>query len=903
MANPIRIATCLFVTFLLICGVAVAQQPEVSYSDDFQSYGSPRNPPGWVDTAIGSSTPVADGLFKTWPDPLQGSKAANIAFGSKSASGRPEGNNPRMGHFSTLSTKNFSTSGRFEYRGRFLRTTTDSRIGFTFLSGYPEKDQYYLIGLWSVPNSQAVTMQLFGFGAGTITGTTNSNFTPDANKWYRFLIQVDEAGGATKIRARFWPDGSTEPTTFSIDAQDAAATRLTSGRIGLWAAIKGANYFDDLFAKSPVDHTAPVITFYEAGVLLPPNTTTNLNHPARVDIRATDDLSGVATITATADGQPYTPLTPISAEGTHVIHARAVDYVGNASESETSVLVDLTPPVIAVSAFDAPLPLPVARFNRIPSLAITATDAWTGATFKATLDNQPYTPGTPLTEGTHHLVVDAVDGVKNASRYEAEILVDLGPPVIEFYEKGVKLSSPAKFRYAPSIELRLTDPHSQATYTASLENGTAWKSLDPMPTGWHKITVNAVDEAGNTSTATLDVLVDLDAPVIVLKEGTNTLDPSVTAKYNRDVAIDISITDATSQIASSATLLNGQAYVSGTLITVERNTHALTVRAEDEAGNVTEVALAILLDKTAPVIAFASGERLLDARQLEKFRTDAKIDISVTDAVSGSTYTATLTTPVRSTTVPFTSGSLVTDENTHEIKVSAVDDAGNTAESTLKILVDKTAPSIAFAESGTPLDTTKETPFGRDVRVDITVTDNLPGVTYTATLDGTPYTSGDAITADGPHTVAVHAIDAAENPKDAEVKVLVDKTGPVIQFFENNVELVPNKRHDFNRLPSIEIRVSDALSTVESVIRLDDQPYTSNTPVSEGYRTITVRATDARGNVTDAKLDLLVDATAPVVKLVDKTTGNELPATGAIFARDVTVDAQITDISKTTTAA
>ncbi|HEV3483892.1 MAG TPA: hypothetical protein VG106_00690, partial [Vicinamibacterales bacterium] len=217
------------------------------------------------------------------------------------------------------------------------------------------------------------------------------------------------------------------------------------------------------------------------------------------------------------------------------------------------------------------------------------------------------------------------------------------------------------------------------------------------------------------------------------------------------------------------------------------------------------------------------------------------------------------------------------------------------------VLVDKTKPAIAFSESGTPLDVTKETPFGRDVKVDISVTDNLPGVEYTAKLDGADYVSGTAITADGHHVVAVRATDRAENTADAEVRILVDKTGPAIAFFESNNALDAAKRQDFNRLPSIEIRTSDALSNVTFIATLDGAPYTSGAQIAEGSHTIAVRATDALGNVTEAKLELLVDTTAPVVVL--KEGDNDLPAAGAIFARDILARAAITDISKTTTVA
>ncbi|HET8798225.1 MAG TPA: hypothetical protein VFO89_11090, partial [Thermoanaerobaculia bacterium] len=213
-----RRAATYLATLLLSAALAHAQAPaEVLYTDDFQSYGTQANPPGWIDTSVGNPRPTAAGLYKTWPEPLD-KNSPNIVYGTKQSSGRPEGNNPRIGTFSTLATKNFSGQGRFEYRGRFIRTNEDTHIGLTFFSSYPEVDRYYLIGLWSQASGSNLTLQLFGFGGGAPSGTLDSNVTLTPNQWYRFAIVVDDAGGATRIRARFWPDGQTEPATFAIDA-------------------------------------------------------------------------------------------------------------------------------------------------------------------------------------------------------------------------------------------------------------------------------------------------------------------------------------------------------------------------------------------------------------------------------------------------------------------------------------------------------------------------------------------------------------------------------------------------------------------------------------------------------------------------------------------------------------
>jgi len=902
MGKTIRSRFVVFLAVLLTCGLALAQQPEVSYSDEFQSYGSPKNPPGWVDTAIGASTPVAGGLFKTWPDPTQGNKASNIVFGSKSSSGKPEGDHPRMGHFSTLTTKTFSASGRFEYRGRFIRTSADSRIGFTFLSSYPEQDKYYLIGLWSVPNSSNLTMQLFGFGAGSVAGTTNSNFTPAINTWYRFLINVDDLDGATKIRARFWADGTTEPAEFSIDATDAAATRLTSGRIGIWAAVKGANYVDDLFAKSPVDYAAPVITFTEDDVVLAHDATTPLGHDARVDVRADDDLSGVASLIVTRNGEPYVPLTPIATEGTHEIEAVAVDHVGNSSTAKTTVLVDKTPPVITLATGGSPLEA-VSYFNIATAIDISAVDVWTGATVTATLDGQPYASGTPITvAGPHYLTVQAVDGVGNLSLpVQAKIVIDYVPPVITFVEKGTTLTSPATFKTAPAIEIKVDDDFSPIAFDATLD-GAPWKSFDPVPPfGWHTIRVVAKDAAGNEApAATLRVLFDDNNPVVELRAAGVLLDPLQTAKFKERVVIDVAVTDPTIVTGKTTVALNGQVqpYTPGMQITIdtEGNPHTVKVHAEDEAGNETDVTLAVVVDATAPVITFTANGRTLDPRETQPFRADVGIVIDVHDAFLDSDFTATRT--IGGVSQTYSSGELITAEGRHTIHVAATDAVGNTSDETLEILLDKTAPAIALSVGGVPLDTTKENTFTKPFAVDVAISDALDSeLTQDIELDGSDYTSGAQIAVDGHHVITVNATDDAGNASSARVELLLDQTGPAIAFFANGVQLDPSTRNDFKVLPAIEIRVVDALSSESYEATLDGVAYTSGTPLAEGHHTIAVHATDALANATDATLTLLVDVTPPVVVLRNAETHAPLPATVAIFGEPLTVEVDYQDTS------
>ncbi|MFL6246086.1 MAG: Ig-like domain-containing protein [Thermoanaerobaculia bacterium] len=469
------------------------------------------------------------------------------------------------------------------------------------------------------------------------------------------------------------------------------------------------------------------------------------------------------------------------------------------------------------------------------------------------------------------------------------LLVDESDPLIVFRESANIVNGDVTFNRNPSIEIVVTDPHSTPTVTSTIGTD-PYISLTPITIdGRYTIHVVAVDEAGNRSQADLNILVDKVAPVVELRESGTLLDPAAGAKFNRDAAIDVAVSDATSTATKSITL-DGVAYVSGTPITTER-VHALLVRAEDEAHNVTDVMLSMLIDKSAPRIEFRDGATLLDVAVLQKFGRDVVLDIRAIDDVSSATFTATLNA------APYTSLTPIAAERLHEVKVDAVDAAGNHATATLRLLIDKTPPAIVISESGTPLDLAVGTSFRRPAIVGVTVTDNLPPVDVVTKLDGSDYTPGTPIAADGHHTVTVTATDSVGNEVTATARLLVDQTGPAIVFREGTRVLDASARQLFNHTPAISIDVTDELSATTPTVTLDGQPFTSGSIVSEGTHVLHVRAVDVLGNETIAELRMLVDATKPVISLT--TGGQPLPATGAIFNHDISITANVQDISAT----
>src|SRR5947199_5638569 len=139
MSNRITIVLTLVVS-LFAAALSAQNEVVVSYADDFQSYGTQKNPPGWVDTSVGSSKPAAGGLYKTWPDPLQGNQGTNIVYGTKQSSGKPDGTNPRTGTSSTSPPRTSAAKARSDYPGPSSGPTRTRRTAFPPSSGHPGTD-------------------------------------------------------------------------------------------------------------------------------------------------------------------------------------------------------------------------------------------------------------------------------------------------------------------------------------------------------------------------------------------------------------------------------------------------------------------------------------------------------------------------------------------------------------------------------------------------------------------------------------------------------------------------------------------------------------------------------------------------------------------------------------------
>jgi len=863
MAAALHIAFCLLLTIPLFAA-------EVTYQDDFQSYKTPSNPPGWVDTSVGDPRPEASGLFKAWPDPLQGNQATNVVYGTKQSSGKPEGNHPRIGTFSTLTTKEFDASGRFEYRGRLLRTDADSRIGLTFLSSYPERDQYYLIGLWG----PRLTMQLFAFGAGALQGNADSNLTIDPNRWYRFLIQVDDLGGATHIRARFWLDGTTEPSTFAIEASDNTPQRLTTGRIGMWAAVKGDAYIDDLFAKSPVDNEPPVLT------ITSPTDGAVITTPSVIVTGTSGDAVSVTVnnTPATIEGQTFRSAPLALTEGVNTIIARGSDAVGNVGTAQVRLELDTRAPELSITtpAADACLDattLTVSGTVRDPRIAGVKVNG-----NAATITNGAWSASLPVDEGSQLLTIVAADTLGHLTTIARNVRIDRTAPAIDVRESGAPFTATLLNR-SVSFAVRATDADPQVSVIAKLDGAAYTSGTLVTAEGAHRLEVTATDCAAHTASRTFAFTIDRTPPSI------RDLDPANGATIGHKPNAIRGVIDADGTMIEIVAKNLAVAPAPNATFTIENvpfaeGVNRFALEATDQAGNRAQTDYVVTVKTSAPSVSILeNGSPLLPGTLYSRAVTP------IVKATDGATIAATLNGAA------FTSGASVDAEGEYRLIANATDDVGHTGTAETTFTIDRTAPVVHITS-----------PSAGSVSTDLIEVRGTATNAIAAEVNGIPVTleaNGAFVLPSlpielGTTQIVATARDRAGNIGRDEIEVTRDDTRPGI------ILTYPYDRALTNR-PATEVLGRVLSPSPDGVVTIGKSTIVTDAlgafrfsgyPLVEGDNTITASTKTNDGATSSASVVVTADFTPPALAILESA---QPLSDGARFAAEAVLSLQTSE--------
>ena len=324
------------------------------------------------------------------------------------------------------------------------------------------------------------------------------------------------------------------------------------------------------------------------------------------------------------------------------------------------------------------------------------------------------------------------------------------------------------------------------------------------------------------------------------------------------------------------------------------------ITATDAAGNMGTASITMVtLDNTAPVISDASSGDDTHVMMGDMVTISAMLSeaATVTADVSGLNAAAPMLTLEAGDGSMMYSGMVeVTADGDGEvtITISASDAAGNeAADVDVMVTLDNTAPVISDASRGDDM----YVMAGDTVTVSATLSEaadveaNVSGLNAAAPMltleagDGSMmYTGMVEVTAegDGEVTITIDASDAAGNAAQAAaVTVMLDNTVPEVT--EASVTPSPTRNGEtvmisatLSEAATVTADVSDLDTTQEMVTLTDDDSdltYTYSLTISEdneadnGSRTVTVTATDAAGNSSDA-----VDATVDLINTIDFTS-------------------------------
>jgi hypothetical protein len=246
-------------------------------------------------------------------------------------------------------------------------------------------------------------------------------------------------------------------------------------------------------------------------------------------------------------------------------------------------------------------------------------------------------------------------------------------------------------------------------------------------------------------------------------------------------------------------------------------------------------------------------------------------NVATVDVIGTTDVDATVTVNGVAATVDPGTGAFVATvdlvEGTNTITTVATDPAGNFAQDIRAVMLDTVPPEL-----------TVDTPSDGDL-----LNVNLVHVSGTAEVGATLAVNGvtvavdslgdwavDLASADGTHTIAAVATDAAGNTASASVSVTVDTLAPALSVSAPAYALTNLATATVvgTTEAGAAVTVNGATATVGA-----GGAFSASVTLAEGPNTITVVATDAAGNGATVTKFVTLDTTAPVVTVTAPTDG------------------------------
>ncbi|MEO8379456.1 MAG: Ig-like domain-containing protein [Acidobacteriota bacterium] len=403
-----------------------------------------------------------------------------------------------------------------------------------------------------------------------------------------------------------------------------------------------------------------------------------------------DGTDRTAEFTVTSDTTTASIATALT-DGAHTLNVSVLDWAGNAASATSTFTVDAIKPVVQVTSPAAgswhsggslqvagtvqdvsPLNLDV---NGVTTMA-------SGGSFSATI---------PTHEGSLLIRAMATDAAGNIGTAEVTVNVDSNPPLIT-------VTSPLPGLVTAQSSFTLTGTVADtSTVTFLLDGAPLALSGDTFSTivsldsdGKKSVTLTATDQAGNSSSKTVEVTRDTAAPQIVV---VSPLSGAVVGAV--PVVLSGTVQDATTTtvtVDGAAATVTGDAW-QVSLSDLTEGTATFSIVATDAAGNATPLSHTITVDLAAPAVTItapASGTLTKEATTTVTGRvTDTTL---ATVTLAG--ITATLQPGANADEKLFTLTGVPLGGGDNTLTAIATDALGRTGQASTLVTRDSIAPMV-----------------------------------------------------------------------------------------------------------------------------------------------------------------------------------------------------------------
>ncbi|EJX1096679.1 non-fimbrial adhesin SiiE [Salmonella enterica subsp. enterica serovar Infantis] len=645
-------------------------------------------------------------------------------------------------------------------------------------------------------------------------------------------------------------------------------------------------------------------------------------------------------------------------DGDYTLNVKATDNAGNTVTETLHFTIDTTlstPVIVLDSADDTGIQgdnmtnrtQPTFNLQHIDDDAVRVTvsveHGGVTTTFDATkgVGGWTFTPPTSWGAGDYTLSVSVEDKAGNTS-HSASLTVTVDTQIainnIELVNDSGIPDDNLTNNVRPQFQVKV--PTDVNEVRLSIDGGKTWFNATQSATpgvwdytwladvgeGKHTLTVEATDKAGNQTTQKLEFIIDtlLSEPTIVLDstddsgtKGDNLTNANKPTFLLGNIDADARYVTVEVQHGSTKEVLTATKGATGIWSVTPTGTWAdgdytLTVRVEDEAGNV---------KYSAPLTVTVDTQITIDAIELvndngipgDNLTNDVRPHFRVT--VPGDVNEVRLSIDGGNTWVRATQGTAgiwdytwpkdVTD-GLHTLTVEATDKAGNKTTQTLDFTIDTrlSTPTITMDSRddtgaiGDHITSVKRPGFtignidsdAQSVILRITQGGNSQEVTLTQ-VGGQWRFTPDADWADGSYTLTVEVTDNAGNVRQSTpLIVTVDTQTSITDITLVNDHGVPDDNLTNSTRPQFEITVPADVNSVQ--LSIDGGAnwvsaaqgiegvwgYTWPTDMGDGKHILTVMVTDRAGNTATQTLEFFIDTrlSTPTIAL-DSTDDTGTP--------------------------